>query len=222
MFKSIIIKHAWKRCDIISINSNIVLKFLKKKHAAEVISNRFITASSDFDNWLKRTSRELRSMRKNIKTFQEEYEEIDEFEVIYGQHQIFRFFKAIEQQSHALKFQTKDLNACLKVAAKKKARDRLSKTMIIKSDVIIVGDIRKSYSEHLKKWIIELEDKIKKKIKKINKINNSEIVRNVALFAAEKITFEFARLRKEINELNIQIAADDAAKKAEANVYEKA
>ena len=36
-------------------------------------------------------------MRKNIKTFQEKYEEINEFKVIYDQHQIFRFFKAIKQ-----------------------------------------------------------------------------------------------------------------------------
>ena len=96
-FKSVIIKHAWKRCGIISMNLSIVLKFLKKKHVVEVISNRFITASSNFDDWLKRTSRELRSVRKNIKIFQKKYEEIDEFEVIYDQHQIFRFFKAIEQ-----------------------------------------------------------------------------------------------------------------------------
>ena len=78
------------------MNSNIILKFLKKKHVVEIISNRFITTSSDFNNWLKRTSRELRSVRKNIKIFQKKYEEIDKFEVIYDQHQIFRLFKAIE------------------------------------------------------------------------------------------------------------------------------
>ena len=83
MFKLIIIKHIWKRCDIISMNLSIVLKLLKKKHVIEIILNWLITASSDFDDWLKRTSRELRSMRKNIKTFQEKYEKIDEFEIIY-------------------------------------------------------------------------------------------------------------------------------------------
>ena len=104
---------------------------------------------------------------------------------------------------------------------KKKAHDRLSKTMIIKNNVIIVNDIRKSYFKRLKKWIIELENKIKKKIKKINKINNSKIVRNVAFFVVEKITSELARLQKEINELNIQIAADDVAKEAEVSAYKK-
>ena len=85
-FKSIIIKYVWKRCDIISINLNIVLKLLKKKHVVEVILNRFITASSDFDDWLKRTSCELRSVQKNIKIFRKKYKEIDEFEIIYDQH----------------------------------------------------------------------------------------------------------------------------------------
>ena len=51
-FKSIIIKHVWKRCDIILMNSSIVLKFLKKKHVVEVISNWSITVSSNFDDWL--------------------------------------------------------------------------------------------------------------------------------------------------------------------------
>ena len=166
IFKSIIIKHAWKRCDIISINLNIILKFLKKKHVVKINSNWFIIASSDFDDWLKRTLRELRSMRKNIKTFRKKYEEIDEFEVIYNQHQIFRLFKAIEQQNHELKLQTKDLNVCLKVVAKKKARDYLLKMMIIKNDIIIVNNIRKLYFKRLKKWITELKNKIKKKIKK--------------------------------------------------------
>ena len=93
--------------------------------------------------------------------------------------------------------------------------------MIVKNDVMIVDDIRKSYSERLKKWIIEFENKIKKKIKKINKINNSKIVRNVVLFVVEEITFEFIHLRKEINKLNIQIIVDDAAKKTKASVYKK-
>ena len=87
---------------------------------------------------------------------------------------------------------------------------------------MIVDDIRKSYSERLKKWITELENKINKKIKKINKISSSEIVRNVVLFAAEKTTSEFVRLRKEVNELSIQIAVDDVAEKAEASAYEEA
>ena len=194
---------------------------MKKKYAVEVISNQFITTSSDFDDWLKRTSRELRSMRKNIKTFRKKYEEIDEFEIIYNQHQIFRFFKTIEQQSHELKFQTRNLNVCLEIVAKKKARDCLSKTMIIKNNVMIVNNIKKLYFKRLKKWIIELEDKINKKIKKINKISSSEIVRNVVLFIAEKITFEFARFRKKVNELSIQITVDDVAKKAKASVYEE-
>ena len=50
MFKLIIIKYVWKRYNIISMNSNIVLKFLKKKHVIEIISNQFIIASSDFDD----------------------------------------------------------------------------------------------------------------------------------------------------------------------------
>ena len=195
---------------------------LKKKHVAEVISNRSTTASSDSDDWLERTPRGLRSVRKNIKAFREKYEEIGEFGAIYGQHQIFRLFKAIEQQSHELELQTRDLDACLEAAAKKKARDRLPKTVVIKSGVMTVGDIRKSYSGRLKKWITELEDKIKKEIKKVNKISSSEIVRNVALFAAEEATSELARLRKEVNELGIQIAADDAAEEAEASAYEEA
>ena len=127
----------------------------------------------------------------------------------------------IEQQSHTLKFQTKNLNICLKIVAKKKARDRLSKTMIIKNDVMIVDDIKKSYFECLKKWITKLKNKINKKIKKVNKISSSEIVRNVALFVAEKVTSELIRLRKEVNELSIQIAVDDVAKKAEASVYKE-
>ena len=93
--------------------------------------------------------------------------------------------------------------------------------MIIKNNVIIVDNIRKSYSERLKKWIIEFKNKIKKKIKKINKINNSKIVRNVAFFVAEKITFEFIRFWKKVNELNIQIVVDDVAKKAKASAYKK-
>ena len=93
--------------------------------------------------------------------------------------------------------------------------------MIIKNNVMIVDDIRKSYSERLKKWITELKNKIIKKIKKINKISNLKIVRNVAFFVAEKITFELARLRKKINELSIQIVVDDVAKKAKASVYKK-
>ena len=36
-------------------------------------------------------------MRKNIKILRKKYEEIDEFEIIYNQHQIFCLFKAIEQ-----------------------------------------------------------------------------------------------------------------------------
>ena len=68
---------------------------------------------------------------------------------------------------------------------------------------MIVDDIKKSYFERLKKWIIEFENKINKKIKKINKINNSKIVRNVALFVAEEITFKFIYFWKKINELNI-------------------
>ena len=64
------------------MNSSIILKFLKKKHVVEIISNRF-TTNSDFNDWLKRTSRELRSMQKNIKTFRKKYEEINEFEIIY-------------------------------------------------------------------------------------------------------------------------------------------
>ena len=50
MFKLIIIKHVWKHCDIISINLNIVLKFLKKKHVVEIILNRFITTSLNFND----------------------------------------------------------------------------------------------------------------------------------------------------------------------------
>ena len=76
---------------------------MKKKYIVEVILNQFITTSSDFDNCLKRISRELRSMQKNIKSFQEKYKEIDEFKIIYGQHQIFRLFKINEQQSYKLK-----------------------------------------------------------------------------------------------------------------------
>ena len=57
----------------------------------------------------------------------------------------------IEQQSHELKLQIKNLNVYLKVVAKKKTRDRLSKTMIIKNNIIIVDNIKKSYSERLKK-----------------------------------------------------------------------
>ena len=57
----------------------------------------------------------------------------------------------IEQQSHELKLQTKNLNVYLKVVAKKKTRDRLSKTIIIKNNIIIVNDIKKSYFERLKK-----------------------------------------------------------------------
>ena len=86
------------------MNLNIVLKSLKKKYAVKIISNQFITASSDFDDWLKRTLRELRLIHKNIKTFRKKYEEIDKFEIIYNQHQIFHFFKTIEQQNHKLKF----------------------------------------------------------------------------------------------------------------------
>ena len=93
--------------------------------------------------------------------------------------------------------------------------------MIIKNDVIIVDDIRKLYFKRLKKWIIKFKNKIKKKIKKINKINSSEIVRNVALFVVEKITFKFIRLQKKVNELNIQIVVNDVAKKAKTNAYEK-
>ena len=70
--------------------------------------------------------------------------------------------------------------------------------MIIKNDIIIVDDIRKSYFKRLKKWITEFENKIKKKIKKINKINNSKIVRNVALFVAEKIIFKFVYFQKKL------------------------
>ena len=203
------------------MNLSIVLKLLKKKYVVEIISNRFITASSNFDDWLKCTLRELYSMQKNIKTFWKKYKEIDEFKIIYNQHQIFRFFKTIEQQSHELKLQTKDLNVYLKIVAKKKARDRLSKTMIIKNNIMIINDIRKLYFERLKKWITELENKIKRKIKKINKINNSKIVRNAVFFVVEKITFELACFRKKINELNIQIVVNDVAKKAKISVYEK-
>ena len=93
--------------------------------------------------------------------------------------------------------------------------------MIIKNNIIIVDDIKKSYFERLKKWIIELKNKIKKKIKKIKKINSSKIVRNAAFFVVKKITFEFVRLRKKINKLNIQIVADDVAKKTKTSVYKK-
>ena len=93
--------------------------------------------------------------------------------------------------------------------------------MIIKNNVMIVDDIKKSYSERLKKWIIEFENKINKKIKKINKISNSEIVCNAVLFVIKKITFELARLRKKINKLSIQIVVNDVAKKAEASAYKK-
>ena len=93
--------------------------------------------------------------------------------------------------------------------------------MIIKNDIMIVDDIKKSYFECLKKWITELKNKINKKIKKINRINSSEIVRNVTLFVAEKITFEFAYFRKKVNELNIQIVVDDVAKKVKASAYKK-
>ena len=68
---------------------------------------------------------------------------------------------------------------------------------------MIINNIKKSYFERLKKWITELKNKIKKKIKKINKISNLKIVRNVVLFVAEKIIFKLARFRKEINKLNI-------------------
>ena len=81
--------------------------------------------------------------------------------------------------------------------------------------------MKKSYFKCLKKWIIEFKNKIKKKIKKINKINNSKIVHNVAFFVVEKITFKFAHFWKKINELNIQIVVDDVAKKTKASAYKK-
>ena len=74
------------------MNLNIVLKLLKKKHVVEIILNRFIITNSDFDDWLKYTLYELYSMRKNIKTFREKYEEINEYKVIYDWYQIFCFF----------------------------------------------------------------------------------------------------------------------------------
>ena len=86
---------------------------------------------------------------------------------------------------------------------------------------MIVDDIRKLYFKCLKKWIIEFKNKIKKKIKKINKISNSEIVCNVAFFVIKKITSEFTRLRKKVNELNIQIIVNDVAKKAKASAYKE-
>ena len=95
------------------------------------------------------------------------------------------------------------------------------KVLYIKNDIMIVNNIRKLYFKYLKKWIIEFKNKINKKIKKINKISSSKIVRNVVFSVIEKITSELARLRKEVNKLNIQIVADDVAKKTKINVYKK-
>lgn len=61
------------------------------------------------------------------------------------------FLNITTKQNHNLEFSTRNLDTCLIKTTRKKKRNRISKTIIVKSNMIIVNDTRKLYSKRLKK-----------------------------------------------------------------------
>ena len=162
------IRHAWKKCDIVSFDFDVVINLIKTKKAARLIAQRSTTSSLDSYSCLQRTSKRSQSLKKNVEALRTHYEEFDNFNV--EAQQMFRYIKDIETQINTLKLHTRDLNACTTVFVKRAQRDDYTEIVAATSDVMYIDDCRALHSERAKKKKKKIDRKVKRDVAKRRKI----------------------------------------------------
>ena len=125
-FQNLVFKHktnksAWRKIDIHSFNSSVVLDFLKQRQALKIkviTSFRSLTSRT-----LKRTSYNFKVIKASAKALRQE---LTRDEIIIDH--LLRFVKNLEILIKTFKFYTRDLNDCLKISESRKHRKRYSQT----------------------------------------------------------------------------------------------
>ena len=116
-------RNAFKKCEIVSFELEIILDSLKAK-INETRTKKFVISFSLFNECLQRTSRESQSHKRNIQILRVYYVKHENFNV--NSRQIFRFLKNNEFQFHTLQLHTRDLNNVLEIIVKRDSRVNIS------------------------------------------------------------------------------------------------
>ena len=152
-------RNVWKRCDINFFNSNMMLNSMKIK----IIENKIIVARFFFFDsieCLRRTFRDFDFFKRNIFVLKKHYVEHRNFNINF--RQMIRFMKNTKSLLNILQLTIRDFENAQKNIAQKKSRNNLSSYKIKISDIIIVSQCKKQYSNQIKQKDLKTKRKIKK------------------------------------------------------------
>ena len=116
-------RNAFKKCEIVSFELEIILDSLKAK-INETRTKKFVISFSLFNECLQRTSRESQSHKRNIQILRVYYVKHENFNV--NSRQMLRFLKNNEFQFHTLQLHTRDLNNVFEIIVKRDSRVNIS------------------------------------------------------------------------------------------------
>ena len=116
-------RNAFKKCEIVSFELEIILDSLKAK-INETRTKKFVISFSLFNECLQRTSRESQSHKRNIQILRVYYVKHENFNV--NSRQMLCFLKNNEFQFHTLQLHTRDLNNVFEIIVKRDSRVNIS------------------------------------------------------------------------------------------------
>ena len=209
-FKHETIKSAWRKIDIHSFNSSVVLNFLRQRQASlkakTITSSRSLTSRT-----LERTFYDLETIKASAKALRQD---LIRDEVIVDH--LLRFVKDFEMLIEAFELHTRDLNDCLKISESRKHRERYSQTQATSSDVITTKNCRKLHSARLKKIKKIAERKTTKLVKKAEK-ENTKFAKVDARIVADKAE----KLAKLVDDMRVRVINDEIVHTVAEHEYEK-
>ena len=181
-------RNAFKKCEIVSFELEIILDSLKAK-INETRTKKFVISFSLFNECLQRTSRESQSHKRNIQILRVYYVKHENFNV--NSRQMLCFLKNNEFQFHTLQLHTRDLNNVFEIIVKRDSRVNISIWRVDINDIIYVHQCKEQISNRLKKTMKTTKQKTIRKTKKIEKTTTK-----IKKIAKQKIIKKTTRIDK--------------------------